>query len=108
MAHSKAMGLGSMFVLLVVSVIFLPMFVRYLSKMESHFIISGFQDMQVNNVPQVSMEQNWIPDKNTNYVCRAPNGSEQPCDESTFCDGSTQSCTKKYVAGNVPTDGYYS
>ena len=45
MARSKSMGIGAMFVLLVVAVIILPMIVNYVRKMEPHFAVSGFQDM---------------------------------------------------------------
>ena len=45
MTRSKSMGIGSMFVLLVVAVVLLPMLVRYIDRNEPHFSISGFQDM---------------------------------------------------------------
>jgi len=51
MARSKTMGIGAMFVLLVVVVIVLPMLVKYVSKMETHFAISGFQDLSVQGGP---------------------------------------------------------
>ena len=45
MTRSKSMGIGSMFVLLVVAVVLLPMLVRYIDRNEPHFSISGLQDM---------------------------------------------------------------
>lgn len=124
MARSKSMGIGAMFVLLVVAVILLPMIVRYVSKVETHFMISGFQDMQVASnlngpsadgsvagIPAIgsaSQLPSWRPDANTNYLCRSPNESGQPCPEGYFCDGTTQACIPTYVGGEVPSTGYYS
>lgn len=125
MARSKAMGLGAMFVLLVVAVIVLPMIVRYIGGMEAHFAISGFQDMApqgtttgpssadggVAGVPAIgsaSKLPTWRPDANTDYLCRSPNEDGQPCPEGYFCDGTTQACIPTYVGGPVPATGYYS
>jgi hypothetical protein len=124
MARSKSMGLGAMLVLLVLSVALLPMIVRYVYRVENHFIISGFQNMNpssgnqentdestVNNIPAIgraSQLPNWRPDPNTDYLCRSPNENGQPCPEGTFCDGTTQSCVPNYVGGAVPTVGYFS
>lgn len=122
MVRSKSMGLGAMFVLLVVAVILLPMFVRYVSRMEAHFAISGFQDIAVSNtssdmnqsvshIPAIgsaSKLPTWRPDPNTNYLCRSPNEDGNPCPEGHFCDGTTQSCIPTYVGGPVPSTGYYS
>jgi hypothetical protein len=120
MARSKSMGIGAMFVLLVVAVVFLPMIVRYIGSIEPHFAVSGFQDMApinggedsgVANVPAIgsaSKLPTWRPDRNTDYMCRSPNESGQPCPEGYFCDGTSQSCIPTYVGGPVPTTGYYS
>jgi hypothetical protein len=120
MARTKAMGLGAMFVLLVVVIIVLPMVMSYIGKIEPHFAISGFQDMttgpstvngEVAGVPAIgsaSQLPSWRPDANTNYLCRSPNESGQPCPEGQFCDGTTQSCIPNYVGGPVPITGYYS
>jgi hypothetical protein len=122
MAHPKAMGIGAMLVLLVVAVVVLPMIVRYIDRMEPHFVISGFQDLaqaQAQNesssgpvrVPAQasnSMASMYHPDPNTNYMCGSPNGNGQSCPEGTFCDGPTQSCVPTFIGGAVPDIGYFS
>jgi len=117
MAHPKAMGIGAMLVLLVLAVVVLPMIVRYIDRMEPHFVISGFQDLaQHSNGPvhvpaqaaSSSMSAMYVPDANTSYLCGSPNGNGQSCPEGTFCDGVTQSCVKTYVGGAVPDTGYFS
>jgi hypothetical protein len=125
MARSKSMGIGAMFVLLVVVVILLPMVVRYLGSMDVHFGISGFEDMpttdshskpssangEVAGIPAIgsaSKLPTWRPDPNTDYLCRSPNEDGQPCPEGYFCDGTTQACIPTYVGGPVPSTGYYS
>ncbi len=120
MARAKPMGLGAMFVLLVIVVVFLPIVVRYISGNGPHFAISGFQDMPegpssagngVAGVPAIgsaSKLPTWRPDRNTDYLCRSPNEDGQPCPEGYFCDGTTQSCIPTYVGGPVPSTGYYS
>lgn len=123
MARSKAMGIGAMFVLLVVAVVLLPIIVRYINHMEP-FIIAGFQNINENvnvsnnqenqgveNIPAIgsaSKLPSWRPDSNTDYLCRSPNGNGQPCPEGTFCDGTTQACIPIYVGGEVPSVGYFS
>lgn len=123
MARSKAMGIGAMFVLLVVAVVLLPIIVRYINRMEP-FIIAGFQNINENanvsnnqenqgveNIPAIgsaSKLPSWRPDSNTDYLCRSPNGNGQPCPEGTFCDGTTQACIPIYVGGEVPSVGYFS
>lgn len=107
MVYPKAMGLGAMLVLLVAAVVLLPMVVRYIDKMEPHFIISGFEDMQVENVPVVNAQESYNRDKNTTYLCNV-DASGKSCPEGTFCDGSTQSCVSNYIGGPVPATGYYS
>ena len=120
--RSKAMGLGAMFIFLVAAVMILPAFVRWVSAIEPHYVISGFQDLnaaaqveetrnQVLSVPQMGQTSQlpvWRPDPNTDYVCRSPGGGDQPCPEGTFCDGSSQSCVSLYAGGDVPSDGYYA
>ena len=121
MARSKSMGIGAMFVLLVVAVVLLPMVVRYISRIEPHFSISGFQDVApsgpssadggVAGVPAIgsaSKLPSWRPDPNTDYLCRSPNEDGNPCPEGYFCDGTTQACIPTFVGGPVPTTGYYS
>lgn len=122
MTRTKSMGIGAMFVLLVVAVIVLPMVVRFVGKMETHFAISGFQDMTgsggpssadggVAGIPAIgsaSKLPTWRPDPNTDYLCRSPNEDGQPCPEGYFCDGTTQACIPTYVGGAVPSTGYYS
>jgi len=116
MAHSKSMGIGSMFVLLVLAIVLLPMIVRYIDSREPHFSLSGFQDIaqrysaEVSAVPSIGSFNNssWRPDKNTDYICRSPNDNGQPCQEGQFCDGTTQSCVPNYVGGSGEVVGYYS
>jgi hypothetical protein len=115
-----------MLVFLVVAVSLLPMIVRFVSGMEPHFVVSGFQDMktyqeqQAQQAPQVPQVQDiqpptsapqlpsWRPDPATDYICRSPNDSDQPCPEGTFCDGASQSCVPQFVGGEVPSVGYFS
>ena len=122
MVRSKSMGIGAMFVLLVVAIIVLPMIVRWVNRNDPFYAISGFQDMTESTGPssadggvagipaigEASKLPTWRPDPNTDYLCRSPNESGQPCPEGYFCDGTTQSCIPTYVGGPVPTTGYYS
>jgi len=115
MAHPKAMGIGAMFVLLIIAVVLLPMIVRYIDKMEPHYVISGFQNKEASSgmavrVPAgaAGMAPTYHPDANTDYLCRSPNGSDKPCPEGTFCDGLTQSCVPVYPGGAVPETGYFA
>ena len=119
MAHTKAMGIGAMLVLLVVSVVLLPMIVQFVGRNEPHFVVSGFQDLAQSgasgsgpvHVPAHaagSMAKMYHPDPNTNFMCGSPNGNGQSCPEGTFCDGLTQSCVPTFVGGAVPDTGYYS
>ena len=112
MVKTKSMGIGSMFVVLVVAIVLLPMIVRYIDRAEPHFSISGFQDTvneyAVSNIPK-GKSDSWRPDNNTDYLCRAPNGGDRPCDEGQFCDGPTDSCINKFVGGSLDKlEGYYS
>lgn len=107
MVHSKAMGIGAMLVLLVVAIVILPMIVRYIDANETHFVMSGFMD-----VPAVAAKSDgpsYTPDANTKYLCRSPNESGEPCEEGTFCDGTTNRCVKLFPESNIDLDsGYYS
>lgn len=125
MAHPKSMGIGAMFVLLVIAVIVLPMIVRYIDRMEPQYV-AGFRncparqdegnlysDQEVEDIPAIgkaSKLPTWRPDRNTDYLCRSPNESGQPCDEGQFCDGSVQQCTPVFVGGSglQGLDGFYS
>jgi hypothetical protein len=116
MVHPKAMGIGAMFVLLILAVILLAMNVRYIGKNEPHYSISGFQNQRSDvmyKVPAVAASAglpNWNPDPNTNYLCRSPAGSGYtPCEEGSFCDGTSNSCVKQFPPSNINiNDGYYS
>ena len=125
MVHPRAMGIGAMFILLVIAIVILPILVRYLTRMETHYSISGFQNAQAQQaqqaqqsqqaqhtqqVPTISsaMSQTYVPDANTDYMCRAPHGGSEPCPEGTFCDGLTQACIPNYIGGSVPDTGYYA
>jgi hypothetical protein len=113
MVHPKAMGIGAMFVLLILSVIVLPMIVRYVGKVE-HFV-SGFQNPSdvmytVPTVVESSQPSYYVPDPNTNYLCRSPKDSGYtPCEEGTFCDGTSNRCVKQFPSSNINLrHGYYS
>ena len=115
MVHPKAMGIGAMFVLLILAVVLLPMVVRYISKNEPYFSISGFQNPASNvmyKVPAIAASSelpSWVPDKNTNYLCRSPNESGTPCEEGWFCDGTTQRCVQQFPNSDIDLNhGYYS
>ena len=114
-----------MFVFLVVAVVLLPMIVRYVGRVEAHYAISGFTDLQaagmttgpstanggVAEIPAIgrtSKLPTWRPDPNTNYLCRSPNEDGTPCPEGYFCDGTTQSCIPTFVGNQGPWVGYYS
>lgn len=105
------MGLGAMVLVLVLAVVFLPIVIRFIDKMEPHYV-SGFQNMvdSVQNVPSVpsAPEKGYRPDANTDYLCSSPNGSGESCPEGTFCDGPSQQCISNYVGGPVPDTGYFA
>lgn len=116
MVNPKAMGIGSMFIFLILAVVLLPMIVRWVGKNEPYFAISGFEDVPASNVmykvPQIAASAglpSWVPDPNTNYLCRSPNESGTPCEEGWFCDGTTQRCVKQFPESNINiSNGYYS
>lgn len=125
MAHSKSMGIGAMVVLLIIAVTLLPMIVRYVNRMEPHFV-AGFSnymtpmdlvgnstDQGVTDIPAIgrtSQLPSWRPDLNTNYLCRSPNESGAPCPEGQFCDGTTQACVPVYAGGDPNKNwvGYFA
>jgi hypothetical protein len=107
MNQSKAMGLGAMLLFLVAAVVLLPIVVRFIDKMEPHYV-SGFQDFAVPSIPKQGGDSTYRPDSNTAYLCSSPNGSGQSCPEGTFCDGSSQQCISSYVGGEVPDTGYFA
>jgi len=120
MAHPKAMGLTAMFIFLVIAVVFLPILVRYIDRMEPQYIISGFQNQQqapaAQGAPTVAHGDVKVPSAASGYhdsdpsryMCRSPNGAGQPCPEGTFCDAASQSCIAMYMGGPVPDTGYFS
>lgn len=119
------MGLGAMLVVLVIAIVILPIIVRYVDRMEPHFV-AGFKDMapsvasptvqdQMNDavsaIPSLGASAqlpSWRPDANTDYLCRSPNNGGQPCPEGTFCDGPSQTCVSSYLGGPVPDTGYFA
>jgi len=112
---AKAMGLGAMLLLLVISVILLPMIVRYIDRMEPQLIISGFQDLatgpaaaKAEQVTVPSSASGYRMTENGRYLCNSPNGSGQTCPEGTFCDAASQTCIASYVGGPVPDTGYFA
>jgi hypothetical protein len=120
MARSKGMGIGAMFVLLVVVIIALPVVLPMLENMMGpHYIISGFEnpgaptttENGVSDIPAIGRSSKlptWRPDSNTDYICRSPNEDGLPCPEGQFCDGLDQRCKPIYVGGSVPNSGYYA
>jgi hypothetical protein len=118
MVNPKAMGIGSMFIFLILAVVLLPMIVRYIGMNEQPFYsISGFSDLptanpQLYKVPEIAASSelpSWRPDLNTNYLCRSPNESGTPCEEGWFCDGTTQRCVKQFPKSNIDlSHGFFS
>jgi len=102
MAHSKAMGLGAMLVFLVVAVAVLPMVIRYIDKMEPHYIVSAFEDMQVQPVSSMPSMNNGA--KNSPFMPAIQSGDQ--CPEGSFYDGNQ--CVKTFVGGAVPDTGYFA
>lgn len=104
------MGLVSMLVLLVAVVIILPWVVKTFVRS-----VAGFEDAPMNtrgiHTPTAAMMGSgpyYVPDPNTNYICRSPNGDGTPCPEGQFCDGTTQSCVNKTVPSTNPITGYFA
>lgn len=107
MVNPKAMGIGSMFIFLILAVVLLPMIVRYIGMNERPFYsISGFTNGcgAAIPIPGPAKDANlpsWRPDANTNYLCRSPNENGTPCEEGWFCDGTTQRCVKQFPESNI-------
>lgn len=105
---SKVHGHGLVYFLIVlVVVVIIALLIRPALRM-----VSGFEDSpqaSVNNLPNVPVQTQYVPDKNTDYLCRAPNNDGVPCPEGTFCDGTSQSCVRKTIF-DMPADllGYFS
>jgi hypothetical protein len=115
MVHPKAMGIGAMFVLLILAVVLLPMIVRYIGKNTYHYSISGFENPASDvmyTVPAVAASAglpSWNPDPNTNYLCRSPpNSGYQPCKEGQFCDGTFGECVNLSAPVTNEPFGYFS
>ena len=105
---SGQMSLVSMLILLVAVVAFLPWVLRLLVRN-----IAGFEDAPVQ-APQVASQSkmtgdlSYVPDRNTDYICRSPNSSGVPCPEGEFCDGTSQSCQKISPAATESVIGFFS
>lgn len=94
------MGLVTMLIILVAIVAFVPWLLRILIR-----TVSGFED----SVPQVAASPvNYVPDQNTDYICRSPNSNGVPCPEGEFCDGTRQVCERKTVPSTESINGYFS
>jgi hypothetical protein len=113
----KAMGIGAMFLLLLVSVILLPMIVSWVGRNEPHFSMSGFQNPSedtesgVANVPSMgrsSQLPTFRPDANTTYLCNSPNEDGESCPEGTFCDGTLNKCVSNYQGAFDKVVGYFA
>lgn len=96
--------------MLVAVVAFLPWAVRLLVRS-----VSGFEDISHGTPVEVTRggngsgpSMNYVPDRNTDYLCSTPNASGTPCPEGTFCNGVTQSCERKTVGGIANIVGYFS
>jgi hypothetical protein len=112
MVHPKAMGIGAMFVLLILAVVLLPMIVRYIGKNEPYFSISGFTNQVSYTIPSTvssSQPSYYVPDPNTNYICRSPKDSGYtPCKEGTFCDGPSNLCVDLSPPSDIDiSNGFY-
>ena len=104
---SGQMGLVSMLILLVAVVAFVPWVLRLLVR-----TVSGFEDAPIQ-APQAaampaSNQMNYVPDINTDYICRSPNNSGIPCPEGEFCDGTRQTCQKISAPATESVVGYFS
>ena len=107
------MGIMSLFIVLIIVVALSTVIMR--SIMGS---MSGFEDtpaaQSLAALNNSSGYDGQVPASMNGMVsprCRSPNGSGQPCDEATFCDGASQSCVKKAMFGSSDlngVDGYYS
>jgi hypothetical protein len=96
------MSLIGMIILLVVIVAVLPWGLRMLVRS-----VAGFEDASSQAGPAPSMNSGYVPDPNTNYICRSPNNSGTPCPEGEFCDGTTQACQRISAPATEQVVGYY-
>ena len=130
MANPKAMGIVAMLVLLAIVVGLLPVLVRYIGYAETHYIVSGFEDMEKEKAQaeaqaqaqaqaeseadvNMSSDQAFIDIPAAARNSRLAVGKADPfcrmaCPEGSFCDNHSQSCVSNYVGGQVPSDGYYA
>jgi hypothetical protein len=122
MAHPKAMGIVAMLVLLALIVALLPSIVRYVGYAETHYIVSGFEDMEKEHAEAKAKEEAHAEPSHDQAFMDIPAaargsrlavGQADPfcrmaCPEGTFCDNHSQSCVPNYVGGQVPSDGYYA
>ena len=110
MTRPKAMGIGAMLVLLVVAVVILPIIVRYIGRMEPHFVVSGFQDLAAAAAAKNQGDSIRVPEaaSNSGFSSETSNGSGHSCPEGSFYDKSANSCVIIYPGGEVPETGYFS
>lgn len=103
--RSKQLTFGGMMVLLVVVIALLPVILKFISRS-----VSGFNDMEVAPVAGATalVANRYVPDPNTDYLCRSPNDSGVPCPEGQFCDGTRQACERKAVPAAGEVVGYYA
>lgn len=100
------MGFVTMLVLLVAAVALLPWAISLLVRSVSGFENEG--DISVSATSDGRMNTRYVPDPNTNYICRSPNGSGVPCPEGEFCDGTTQACQRITAPSTEQVSGYFS
>ena len=107
----KQMGIMSLFIVLIVVVGISTFFMRSI-------LLSGFEDAPASQSMAALTSSSGYDGQTpssmngmTSPLCRSPNGSGQPCDDATFCDGQSQGCVKKAMFGNSNldgVDGYFS
>jgi hypothetical protein len=103
------MGFVTMLVLLVAAVALLPWAISLLVRSVAGFEnASGPVEAPAPAHMSDAMDMRYVPDANTNYICRSPNGSGMPCPEGEFCDGTTQSCQKISAPSTEQVTGYFS
>lgn len=109
MDQAKIIFIISTIVGLALAIIILPRIVSYVDRMEPHFAISGFQDMNGSPVNQsdVSTVPTIIDKEPSSFVRKATCGN-QVCPEGTFCDDLSQTCTPLYPSSETPDEGYYA
>lgn len=115
---NRPMSLGAMLILLIAIIALIPMLIKTNSDS-----IAGFQNMVMtasdpseNTAIITEHMQTFAENTNSDqldptrdYVCRSLRGSNTPCPEGTFCDGTRQVCEKRYIdQSNEEVTGYYS